>query len=233
MPRDVPKSTPARRSQRWMQFFVNQRPSFLNNAIRQAAGIAPQIDIHWRSPLADDEFAEYFDQAFLGRLGITPGKISLRQFWPSGGPHWDGLALTSNAEVILVEAKANITEFATDARGAESPTSIHHIKKSLSEVQHFMDIAGNRCRPELWFNAFYQYANRLAHLYFLRELNGIPTHMVFLDIVNDPDSGNDAVKTYYEWKSLVRLAESCLGITPGKPLMKHVHLIHLDVGGIA
>lgn len=233
MPRDVPNPNPARRSQRWMQFFANQQPAILNHAIRQATGIVPQTDIQWRSPLADDEFAEYFDQAFLDRLGITPGKVPLKQFWPSGGPHWDGLALTSNGEVVLVEAKANITEFATAPCGAESPASIDQIKKSLSEVQRFMGIAGNRCRPELWFNAFYQYANRLAHLYFLRELNGIPTHLVFLDIVNDPDSGNEAVKSSDEWKSLVRLAETCLGITASKPLMKHVHHIHLDVRGVA
>lgn len=232
MPRDVPRQ-PARGSQRWMQFFANVQPETLNHAIRQATGIAPHIEIQWRSPLADDDFAEYFDQAFLDCLGKTPPKVALRQFWPSGGPHWDGLALTSNGEVILVEAKANITEFATDPCGAESPTSIHHIKKSLSEVQQFMGIARNRCRPELWFNAFYQYANRLAHLYFLHELNCIPTHMVFLDIVNDPDSGDDAVKSSDEWNSLVRLAEACLGITSGKPLMKYVHHIHLDVSGIA
>jgi hypothetical protein len=92
-----------------------------------------------------------------------------------------------------------------------------------------MGINGNRCRPELWFNSFYQYVNRIAHLYFLRELNGIPTHMIFLDIVNDPDSGKDTVTSTEEWKSLVRLAEACLGISQRKKLMKHVHHIHIDV----
>lgn len=216
-----------------MQFFVNDQPETLNSAIRQAAGIAPSIEIHWRSPLADDEFAEYFDQSFLDRLPIVPPKKRLLDFWPSGGPHWDGLAITSNKDVILVEAKANIVELASPPCGAEAPASIKQIMNSLSEVQKFMKIAKNRCRPELWFNAFYQYANRLAHLYFLHELNGIPTHMIFLDIVNDPDSGDDAVKSSDEWNSLVRLAEACLGITSGKPLMKHVHHIHLDVSGIA
>ncbi|MBS0266898.1 MAG: hypothetical protein JSS02_33535 [Planctomycetes bacterium] len=233
MPRDVPKSNPARRSQRWMQFFVNEQPAILNHAVRQATGIAPQTDIHWKSPLADDDFAEYFDQAFLNRLQVTPSNVPLNEFWPNGGPHWDGLAITSTAEVILVEAKANITEFATDPCGAESAASIEQIRKSLNQVQQFMDIRGNRCRPELWFNAFYQYANRLAHLYFLREVNGIPTHLIFLDIVNDPDSGNDAVKSADEWKSLTRLAETCLGITSSKPLMQHVHHIHVDVTDFA
>lgn len=216
-----------------MQFFANVQPETLNHAIRQATGIAPHTEVQWRSPLADDDFAEYFDQSFLDRLPIIPRKKHLLDFWPSGGPHWDGLALTSNEEVILVEAKANIVEFASPPCGAEAPESIEQIMRSLSEVQKFMKIPRNRCRPELWFNAFYQYANRLAHLYFLHELNGIPTHMVFLDIVNDPDSENDAVKSSDEWKSLLRLAEACLGITSGKPLMKRVHHIHLDVAGLA
>lgn len=233
MPRDVPKSNPASRSQRWMQFFVNEQSAILNHAIRKVTGIAPQTDISWRSPLANDRFAEYFDQAFLDCLGITPSKVPLKAFWPSGGPHWDGLALTSTGEVILVEAKANIVEFATDPCGAESPASIDQIKKSLGELQQFMDIKGNRCRPELWFNAFYQYANRLAHLYFLRQLNDIPTHLIFLDIINDPESGDGGVKSADGWKSLVRLAEACLGITASKPLMKHVHHIHIDVGNFA
>ena len=103
------------------------------------------------------------------------------------------------------------------------------ILDSLKETQEFMGIKGNRNRPDLWFNAFYQYTNRLAHLYFLRELNKIPTYLIFLDIVNDPDSGNDAVKSVKEWESLVRLVEACLGITPKKPLMKYVHHIHFDV----
>ncbi len=233
MPRDVPKSNPAKRSQHWMQFFVNSQPAILNHAIRRATGILDKTDIFWKSPLADDQYAEYFDQAFLDRLGIKPGKVPLKDFWPNGGPHWDGLAITSTDEVILVEAKANVVEFATDPCGAKSKESIKRILDSLKETQEFMGIKGKRSRPELWFNAFYQYANRLAHLYFLRELNKIPTYLIFLDIVNDPDSGKNAVKSVNEWESLVRLAEACLGITPKKPLMKYLHHIHFDVGDFA
>jgi hypothetical protein len=212
-----------------MQLFANDRPEILNDAIHQATGIRTDDSIEWRSPLADDDFAEYFDHAFLDRLGISPSRKPLDQFWPSGGPHWDGLAITSTGEVLLVEAKANVVEFATDPCGAKSAESKRLILDSLGEVQQFMGIGEKRRRPELWFNAFYQYANRIAHLYFIRELNGIPAHLVFLDFINDPDSGEGAVRSAGEWKSLVRLAEACLGITATKPLMKYVHHIHFDV----
>lgn len=233
MPRDVPKSSPARRSQRWMQFYVNCQPAILNHAIRRATGISDETDIIWKSPLANDQYAEYFDQEFLDRLGVKPEKKLLKDFWPTRGPHWDGLATTSTKEIILVEAKANVVEFATDPSGAKSEKSIELIMDSLKKTQKFMGIKGKRNRPELWFNAFYQYANRLAHLYFLRELNKFPTYLIFLDIVNDPDSGKKAVKSTNEWESLVKLAEACLGITPTKPLMEYVHHIHFDVGDFA
>lgn len=92
-----------------MQFFVNDQPETLNSAIRQAAGIAPSIEIHWRSPLADDEFAEYFDQSFLDRLPIVPPKKRLLDFWPSGGPHWDGVSRAREV-VILLASRSEMEE---------------------------------------------------------------------------------------------------------------------------
>ena len=36
-----------------------------------------------------------------------------------------------------------------------------------------------------WTKCFYQYANRLAHLYFLKELNGIDAALVFVYFTGD------------------------------------------------
>lgn len=233
MPRKVPTKKPFKGSQRWLQFFVNEQPDLLNHAVRRAATIAPDVQITWQSPLTNDEFAEYSDQAFLDRLGLSTLKVPLSKFWPSNGAHWDALATTSADDVILVEAKAHITEFATDPTDASSQESLRLIHKSLGEVQRFMKVSKIRCRPELWANAFYQYANRIAHLYSLRELNDIPAHLVFVDFVNDPDSGQDVVRSASEWQSLVRLAEACLGIRQrNNPLMNHAQHIHLDVGDL-
>ena len=49
-------------SLRWIQRLVNQYPDVLDSAI----GIG---QIEWRSPQANDAFAEYRDQAFIDRLG--------------------------------------------------------------------------------------------------------------------------------------------------------------------
>jgi len=61
--------------------------------------------IDWLSPVApDDNNAEYFDREFLNRLGVSDLKVPLSDFWPKGGPRWDGLAKTESGKLILVEA---------------------------------------------------------------------------------------------------------------------------------
>jgi len=208
---------------------VNERPELLNGEIRNFAGLPADCGITWKSPLADDGFAEYSDQCFLDLLGIEGLRVPLSGFWPAMGPNWDGLATTSDGGVVLLEAKANIREMASDPCGATSEASLKLIKQSLAATQKHMKISGTRARPELWLNAFYQYANRISHLYYLRVLNDIPAHLVFLNIVNDPDSGDQAVSSASEWEGLRLLAESCLGLSPSKPLMEFVHHVHVDV----
>lgn len=54
--------------------------------------------------------------------------------------------------------------------------------RSFNETKHFLQ-AEPGCD---WTERFYQYANRLAFLYFLREVNGIEAYLVFLYFLNDP-----------------------------------------------
>src|SRR5262245_860866 len=91
--------TGAKGSQRWLQFFVKTAPDVLEQAI----GLGPS---EWRSPLAADEYAEYGDEAFLARRGVTLTKRPLSTFWLRGGPQWDALGRAELGEVILVEAEA-------------------------------------------------------------------------------------------------------------------------------
>ena len=93
----------SRGSQRWLQELVEQRSSVLDDAI----GLGP---LEWLSPLADDAFSEYRDQAFIDRLGVDLERRSLASFWPHGGPVWDGLARTAGGASVLIEAKAHVHE---------------------------------------------------------------------------------------------------------------------------
>ncbi len=62
-----------------------------------------------------------------------------------------------------------------------------------------------------WSGTFYQYANRLAHQYFLRQLNGIQSHLVFLYFLNAEDMGGPASKD--RWEGAIELVHASLGIT--------------------
>jgi hypothetical protein len=106
--RERPPET--RRSENWIRKAVNKYPDSLNSLISEKFGWDKCDEIEWVSPVASDAYAEYYDQEFLDRLGVSDLKVPLSDFWPQGGPRWDGLARTKTGKIILVEAKAYIEE---------------------------------------------------------------------------------------------------------------------------
>ena len=80
-----PQPRGERGSLRWIQEFVNDRPGVLDSAIVSASGQRIKGPIQWRSPLADDDYAEYRDDAFLEKLGIELEARPLAEFWPRRG----------------------------------------------------------------------------------------------------------------------------------------------------
>jgi hypothetical protein len=133
----------------------------------------------------DDDYAEYRDRAFIERLGVTLEQTPLNAFWPRGGPVWDGLARTDRGQVVLVEAKAHIPEGVTSPMGAKSPQSVEMIQSSLAETKAYL----RSNTPADWTQIFYQYANRLAHLYFLRVKNDVDAYLLMLYFYNDSEMG--------------------------------------------
>ena len=63
-----------------------------------------------------------------------------------------------------------------------------------------------------WSGPLYQFANRLSHVYFLRERHGIPAWLVNLCIVDDPTRKATSER---EWVThMIRVRER-LGFSPG------------------
>src|SRR5690242_780967 len=113
----IPQKEGKRGSLKWIQKAVNSpEPRLLDSLILPHINGASKL--RWCSPLASDEFSEYRDDAFLDRIGIGHLAVSLRKFWPSRGPQWDGLALSDAGDVLLVEAKAHINELFSPASAA-------------------------------------------------------------------------------------------------------------------
>ena len=216
-----------RGSLKWIQALVNQRTDLLDRQVRESCGLKPDEAIEWVSPLADDEYAEYRDASFLRRLGVELGHRPLREFWPRRGPQWDALGRTDKGTVFLVEAKANVPELVSPASGAKSPASISLIDDSMKEVQRSLRVDTGID----WSGKLYQYANRIAHLYLLRELNRTPTYLLFIYFVGD--KGVDGPQTAGEWKAAIEVAERVLGLPARHRLSDYVADIFVHVNDLA
>ncbi len=204
-----------------LQDAIHEKKKYMNIEISKVIG--KQLKIDWKSPLKSDKYAEYRDEDFLENLGIL-NKIEypLSNFWPKKGPQWDALGV-SDDEIILVEAKANIPEMVSPGTDAKNPQSIKKIRNSLDEVKKYLSVSDSID----WTGTFYQYVNRIAHLYYLREKNQIKTHLLFIYFINDITV--DGPKTKDEWLGAIQTMECYLGLSKKHKLKKYVHDIFIDV----
>jgi hypothetical protein len=205
-------------SLKWIQLLVNQRPELLEEELRALVGSRESVE--WLSPLREDQFAEYRDGSALELLGVSKLQRPLRDFWPARGPQWDALARVGEA-LVLVEAKAHIPELFSPPSLAKNETSRRKIQSALAETKQWLS-----AQPGLdWSKRFYQYANRLAHLYFLRKVNGLDAHLVFLYFVGDGDMKGPTDPS--EWEAATAVLHEALGIrgrtVPG------MHHLYVDV----
>jgi len=210
----IPQPLGDRGSLRWIQHFVNNDPGTLNSAI----GLGK---IAWVSPLKEDAYSEYRDDGALEKLEVKLTRRPLSSFWPARGPQWDALGIGPSREPVLVEAKAHIGEILSPASKA-SPKSLKLIHKSLRETAKGLGVVPGGVD---WSRTFYQYTNRLAHAYFLRELNGIPAHLVFLYFVGD--DFKDGPKTAEEWRAATAVLHEAIGLRGCMP--SYVEEIFLEV----
>jgi hypothetical protein len=147
-------------------------------------------------------------------------KLSLNEFWPKGGPQWDALGRSASGKLFLVEAKSHVQELVSTLQ-AKDKDSVKRILKSLREVKNYL---GSKTFFD-WSKCFYQYTNRLAHLYLLRE-NGLNAYLIFVYFIND--SHVKGPTTVSEWKGAIKLLHFCLGIERHK-LKKYTADIFVDV----
>lgn len=208
-------------SKKWVQELVNLCPHLLDARIQKDRCLQPGKSISWCSPLRADGFAEYRDECFLQLLSLQVCVQALRQFWPKGGPQWDALGIEETTpRYFLVEAKANIPEIVSDCQ-ADSPESIRRIESSLHRTQDFL--GNNSLLP--WSKVFYQYANRIAHLYFLREIAKVDAILVFVHFENDYTH----ISTSHEaWQGALLLQKRLMGLSRHK-LQKFVREVFIDV----
>ncbi|MBI4430513.1 MAG: hypothetical protein HY587_02235 [Candidatus Omnitrophica bacterium] len=192
-------------SQRQIQRYVREQPARLNQVIMDGipslAVLAPEVT--WVSPLRETGYAEYSDREFLENLGLTGQWPVLKQFWPMGGPVWDGLARLTwqgGEGVLLVEAKSYPEECRSACRAGTKSLAI--IQSAIRQTQEFFSAVPTQA----WLNEYYQLANRLAHLYFLRR-SGVKAWLVLLLFTDDWKPTPQAL-----WQSELNTIWNALGL---------------------
>lgn len=221
MPSRTSSRLALRGSQRWLQLLINERPELVDAQLLPLLGAPPRTAIDWRSPLRAHGFREYRDEESLRRLDAPALRTALGRFWPRRGPVWDALGRSDRNDLIFVEAKAHIAEMASPPSKA-SPASLRAIRRSLSRVQREL---APKSEAD-WSRVFYQYTNRLAHLWFFRVENRLPAHLLFVYFLHADDVGGPS--DVPEWKAALTLLKSALGLGRHR-LHPYVHDIFIDV----
>lgn len=219
----TPHSNTKKGSEKWLQVAVNENQDILNELVAQRL-LLPSLKIEWYSPLKCDDYAEYSDQDFIDLLELDLKDRPLCAYWPEGGPHWDGLARTDRTQVLLVEAKAHVGEIRKKGSGATSRESIEKIDCSLNETQKYLKSDG---LVEWRKSPYYQYANRLAHLYLLAVLNGIDTYLLLVYFLNDSKMHGPA--SIDLWEGATHRQHVELGLPKDHPLSDRIIKLYIDV----
>ena len=206
-------------SQKDLQLLANKYPELLDLELSEI--LHKTIKLIWHSPLESDEYAEYVDQDFINRLGIKEKIcLPLSDFWPKRGSNWDGLA-TDGSMVFIMEAKAHISEKKIESTGA-SQKSLNLIEESLQKTKDFLNVTSDIswCKDN-----YYQYANRIAHLYYLREINHLDAHLLFIYFLND-NLGNNETKA--DWEHAIDEVYNSLKLKRKNNLSNYIHHVFID-----
>jgi hypothetical protein len=207
-------------SKRHMQDAVAERADALAESIGETLPELRGRRLTWVSPLAANGYEEFYDEAFLGALGLGAHRSALGEFWPSGGPNWDALATVEGPEggVVLVEAKAHVGETPDPDRClAKSPRSLALIEASLLRARAYFGVPDTAPR---WTEHHYQVANRLAHLWWLHVECRVPTWLVLLGFTDSSDWRDPL--TPDGWRSQVAATLVKLGMPEKHPLSHRV-----------
>ncbi len=222
----IPQLPASKGSKKWLQILVNECPNLLPPLPGRLQ--LKTSDIQWSSPLQCDGYFEYQDDKFLNRLEIDLEQYPLNEFWPKRGPQWDGLAKTGAGKIILVEAKSHIGEMQSGGSRATDPKSRQTISSSLNMTRQSLGV--NPGAADWISSPYFQYANRLAHLYLLVKLNVIDAYLMMIYFLNDAEQKGPTQIS--EWEEAIREQNACLGLPDDHHLSGRVISLYPNVRDI-
>lgn len=123
--------------------------------------------------------------------------------------------MTDLGDILLIEAKAHVGELCSPATQATA-VSRARIEERLSAVATALRAREGHAP---WTDHFYQLANRIAHLWWLRE-RGINAWLVLANFVGDADMGGP--QTAREWQAAYQVTWHVMGLGRRHALREHI-----------
>lgn len=202
-------------------------------------------EIQWLDFKFTRDQTKYFDRELKGMEFILPDTGSRilsqsrlrdewRRFWPQGGEsqNWDAVGVvrrSSHYEWLLVEAKAHIGELPGKPTGA-CQASKDTIKAAFSLVGESIGVRDTSGWAD---SCYYQYANRLATLWFLLTY-GIPARLVYIYFLCDTHANCICPGDEAGWRPSIDAQRSELKLDKAanwQTIGSNVHEVFLDVQG--
>jgi len=212
--------------------YLGYHRNMLNTEIEKQVKLS---NIDWKDfPFSSENQSLKRDSEFKGINFLDNEKHKLvfeewKKYWPQTGnpPNWDAIGVSNEngtETFLLVEAKAHFEECMNDCKASEGSRKIiiSAFRKVMPTVQKAVS------EPEDWLRKYYQYANRIAMLYFLRE-NNISAKLLFIYFTGDTFPGKKCPQTADQWNKKIEKIHNHLKIDDDADLMKHVKHVILPV----
>jgi hypothetical protein len=165
-------------------------------------------------------------------------RAAWKKFWPQSGTaqNWDAVGWLikggKRRGLILVEAKGHTGELRSKCQAKGGAKS--KIEAALAKVKEHVGAP----KDADWLNRYYQYANRLAVLDFLRK-EKIKTRLVFVYFYGDKfrdgqtrKGKDDVCPTGKDgWKRALDAQDKHLGLPGNRRLSPYIHKLYLSVTG--
>ncbi len=211
--------------------FLGRHREWFNNSVcaKIGADTVEWTDFHF------DRNKRWMDGERKGLDFLLPNDPVLTDwvgFWPSRGnaPNWDAVGdatFQGRHEWLLVEAKAHIGELRSNCQAREDGLST--ITKALEHAKKALGVSTDRD----WLRGYYQFANRLTILNFLRE-NGVAARLLFIYFVGDNFDRASAYKAECPqdeagWTAALSAEAQWLGLDRTHPLSNYVHKLFVPV----
>lgn len=151
-----------------------------------------------------------------------------RAWWPQGRGihHWDAVGryrAGGEAGWLLVEAKANVEELASDCK-AKREGGRGQIEAALAETKQALGVDAARD----WLRGHYQAANRIAALHFLAA-HGVAARLLYIYFSGDRTPNRTCPPDAAGWADALERERAHLGIPAAHPIRARIHALHLPV----